>query len=76
VSAKLEAFLARIYVGDEARTRFLSDPRGEAARAGLSPAEQEALILIDRPGLELAARSFAHKRSGKVRRRGRWPFRA
>ena len=58
----LEAFLARIYVDAEARTRFLADPRGAALDAGLSPTEAEALTEIDRPGLAMAARSFAAKR--------------
>ena len=40
MSSKLfEAFLAKIYVDAKARTRFLSDPLGEAQRAGLSPEE-------------------------------------
>ena len=75
MSAAFEAFLARIYVDDEARRRFLADPRQEAARAGLAEAEQEALAAIDRVGLELAARSFARKRAVATRRRRRgWPF--
>ena len=39
----LESFLARLYTDAAARARFLEDPRGEAARAGLSEAEQERL---------------------------------
>ncbi len=75
MSASFEAFLARIYVDDDARRRFLADPRREAARAGLAEAEQEALAEVDRVGLELAARSFARKRAGAARRRRRWwPF--
>jgi hypothetical protein len=58
----LEAFLARIYVDAEARSRFLSDPMGEAARAGLSHQECTAVQSIDRVGLELASRSFQRKR--------------
>jgi hypothetical protein len=57
-----EAFLARIYVDDGARARFLQDPAGEAARAGLAPDEIAALERIDREGLELAAASIAAKR--------------
>jgi hypothetical protein len=67
----LEAFLARIYVDAEARTRFLADPRGEAARAGLTPEECDALARIDRVGLDLCARSFARKRQARLRQRGR-----
>jgi predicted nucleotidyltransferase len=66
-----EAFLARIYVDDEARRLFLAEPREEAARAGLDEAEQEALTAVDRVGLELAARSFSRKRAEASRRGGR-----
>jgi hypothetical protein len=76
MSAAFEALLARIYVEAEARARFLADPRGEAARAGLDVAEQEALAAIDRVGLRLAAHSFARKRSAStLRSRGLWLFR-
>ena len=68
-SAQFEAFLARIYVDAEARSRFLADPRGEALRAGLSDRQAQSLENIDREGLLLASRSFAGKRSGKPRRR-------
>lgn len=75
MSAAFEAFLARIYVDDEARRRFLAEPREEAARAGLDASEQEALTAVDRVGLELAARSFARKRAAASRPRRRWwPF--
>ena len=36
-ASRLEAFLARIYVDQAAREKFLSDPRGEAISAGLQP---------------------------------------
>ncbi len=76
MSAAFEAFLARIYVDDVARRRFLAAPREEAARAGLDAAEQEALTSVDRVGLELAARSFSRKRAeASFRRRRWWPFR-
>ena len=57
-----EAFVARLYIDGDARKRFLDDPRGEAAAAGLNDNEIAAAIRIDRAGLELAAVSFAHKR--------------
>lgn len=62
MSLGFEAFVARLYVDADARARFLADPRGEATRARLSSEEADALVRIDRPGLELAAASFAHKR--------------
>jgi hypothetical protein len=67
-AARLEAFLAKIYVDESARAQFLADPRGEAAKAGLSEREIEALEKIDRAGLILTTRSLQKKRrrlSGK-----------
>lgn len=61
----LEAFLARLYTDADLRARFLADPAGEARRAGLDEASAERLTHIDRAGLELAAHSFAAKRSKK-----------
>lgn len=65
MSAGFEAFLARIYVDAEARTRFLADPRGFASAAGLSPQEIDAAEKIDRIGLRMTAHSLQHKRAGK-----------
>jgi hypothetical protein len=62
MSPAFESFLARLYVDRSARDRFLADPRGAAAAAGLTAGEIAAAVEIDRAGLELAARSFAHKR--------------
>ncbi len=64
-----EAFLAKIYVDERARAKFLADPRGEALKAGLTASEAEALEKIDRLGLELIARSLERKR----RRLGKYP---
>ena len=61
-----EFFLARLYVDRDARVRFLDDPAGQAAAAGLSPDEIAAAVRIDRAGLELAAAGFAHKRRRKA----------
>jgi hypothetical protein len=60
---KVEEFLARLYVDDQARARFRADPRGEAVKAGLTDEECSALSEIDLIGLELAAESFARKRA-------------
>lgn len=62
MSPAFESFLARLYVDRSARDRFLADPRGVAAAAGLADNEIAAAVDIDRVGLELAAKSFAHKR--------------
>jgi hypothetical protein len=67
MSPRFEAFVARLYVDAIVRRRFLADARGEAARAGLSPNEIQAVERIDRTGLQLAADSFEHK----LRERGR-----
>ena len=48
--------------GDELRRGFTEDPRAVAAAAGLDAEEVDALVAIDRTGLELAARSYAAKR--------------
>lgn len=57
----LEAFLAKIYVDKEARSRFLNDPRGEASKAGLAEEGIRALENIDRIGLLLMAASLERK---------------
>jgi hypothetical protein len=64
---RFEQFLAKLYVDEDVRRRFESDPRGTATRAGLDAAEIEALETIDRTGLELASRSYALKREACVR---------
>ena len=63
--SRLEAFLARIYVDQTAREKFLADPRGEATRAGLAAQEIDDVVKIDREGLELFAHSLEHKRAHK-----------
>ncbi len=63
--SRLEAFLARIYVEQTAREKFLADPRSEATRAGLSAQEIEDVVNIDREGLEFLAHSLEHKRAHK-----------
>jgi uncharacterized protein len=60
--ARVEALLAALYVDRAARERWLADPDGEGLRAGLDEAARAAVRQLDRPGLELAAASFAHKR--------------
>jgi hypothetical protein len=60
---KFETFLAKLYVDDKARSRFVADPRREGLKAGLSADDCAALENIDFVGLELAADSFARKRT-------------
>jgi uncharacterized protein len=59
---RFERRLARLYTDRSARELFLRDPAGEGDRSGLDGRDHEALARIDRPGLELAAASFARKR--------------
>ena len=59
--SRLEAFLARIYVDEKTRAKFLADPRGEATKAGLTAQEVEDVVKIDREGLELFAHSLKRK---------------
>ena len=60
--SQLETFLARIYVDQTARAKFLADPRGEATNAGLTAQQVEDVIKIDREGLELFAQSLQRKK--------------
>ena len=69
---EFETFLARLYTDAQLRARFLTDPRAEAERQCLTHEECRALERIDRIGLELSARSFAHKRVLKAKRSRTW----
>lgn len=61
-ASRFEAFLAKLYVDDTARVRFLANPHGEALKAGLTTQEAEAVDRIDRVGLELLSKSLERKR--------------
>jgi hypothetical protein len=69
MSARLESFLARLYVDEGAREAYLADRDGEAARAGLDDGERAAAARIDPVELRLAAHGFARKRAQKARPR-------
>ncbi|HZN08236.1 MAG TPA: hypothetical protein VFB65_15680 [Pyrinomonadaceae bacterium] len=60
--ARFEEFLARIYVDEDARAKFLADPRGEASRAGLTAQQIDDVVKIDREGLEMFAASLKRKK--------------
>jgi hypothetical protein len=66
---KFEAFLAKLYVDDQARSLFVADPKGEALNAALTEDDCAALERIDLIGLELAAHSFAAKRASSPPRK-------
>ena len=59
----LEVFLAGLYTDESLRSRFLADAESVIADTDLAPADRAALLAIDRDGLVLAARSYAHKRN-------------
>ncbi|HEX8846431.1 MAG TPA: hypothetical protein VF791_17420 [Pyrinomonadaceae bacterium] len=65
-ASRFEAFLAKLYVDERARAKFLRDPRGEAMKAGLTEQEVEAVVGIDRVGLELVAKSLERKRQRRA----------
>ena len=67
-TSRFEAFLAKLYVDESARAKFLVDPRGEALKAGLTAQEVEAVARIDRVGLDLLATSLERKRRGRFRK--------
>ena len=64
-----EAFLAKLYVDEPARAKFLADPRGEAMKAGLTAQEVEAIAKIDRVGLDLLSKSLERKRRRRFGKR-------
>lgn len=66
-----EAFLAKLYVDESARAKFLADPRGEAMKAGLTAQEAEAVARIDRVGLDLLSKSLERKRQRRFGKRFR-----
>jgi hypothetical protein len=60
--ARFEEFLARIYVDEDARAKFLADPCGVASRAGLTAQQIDDVVKIDREGLEMFAASLKRKK--------------
>ena len=61
--SRFEEFLARIYVDESARAKFLADPHAEALKAGLTPRQIEDVLTIDREGLEMFAASLKRKKN-------------
>lgn len=61
----VETLLARLYSDPGYRRAFLEAPQQTAQAAGLDATEVDALVRIDRVGLELAAESYARKREGR-----------
>jgi hypothetical protein len=83
-TARLEAFLARIYTDPAALQRFLAAPIETARQAGLSSDQAQALAAWDHVGARMAAAGFGTKRvrltasshdvdfRGRLRRWWRW----
>ena len=61
----VETLLARLYSDADYRRGFLQAPEETARIAGLDATEAEAIVKIDRVGLELAAESYARKRESR-----------
>ena len=57
-SPALEAYLAVLYTDDTKRHAFLQEPQAQALLHGLSQEEADAMVAIDRVGLQMAAASF------------------
>lgn len=58
----VEKILAQLYCDSDFRRQFLQEPETILAAADLNEHERVALRHIDRVGLEMAARSYQHKR--------------
>jgi putative modified peptide len=70
-----EDLLARLFTDEEFRARFKQDPQGVGRELGLDEAALAALEQTDWVGLDLAARSYSHKRATYAARKRRWwPF--
>ena len=60
-----ENLLARLFVDEELRARFKADPTCVGKEFGLDDRALAAFANADWVGLDLAARSYAHKRTRK-----------
>jgi hypothetical protein len=61
----IDAFLARLYVDEGMRTRFLDAPYRVAMESGLDEASARDLAATSKEDLLLAARGFERKRDGR-----------
>jgi hypothetical protein len=67
-----EDLWARLFTDAEFRARFRQDPQTSGRDFGLDDATLATLAQTDWVGLELASRSYAHKRETYVGRKRRW----
>jgi hypothetical protein len=64
---RLERFMARLYTDRGLRNAFVADPAATGVREGLSEEQCRAVAAIPLDHLQRAARSYEHKRGGKVK---------
>ena len=70
-----EDLLAQLFTDADLLARFKQDPQGVGRQLGLNDAASAAFAKTDWVGLELAARSYSHKREKYAARKRRlWPF--
>ncbi len=71
-----EKLLARLFVDEDLRARFKRDPNLIGREFGLDERALAALKDTDWVGLDLAARSYAHKQAERAprKRRALWPW--
>jgi hypothetical protein len=67
-----ECLLARLFVDAELLARFKRDPQSVGREFGLDESALAALADADWVGLDLAARSYSHKRTQHPPRKCRW----
>jgi putative modified peptide len=66
-----EALLARLFTDAEFRAEFVKQPERVCREFGLDESSVAAFARSDAVGLELAARSYSHKRNGSARGKSR-----
>ena len=66
----VEILLAKLYTDERIRRKFAADPRGTALREGLTEEEASSVASMEASGIELAADSYAYKRSSRTKSQG------
>jgi hypothetical protein len=70
-AATVEVFLARLYSDATLREIFLRDSVEALSDLEITADERRELMVMDRAGLQMAATSFAHKRTQHSRKSNR-----